>query len=430
MSNIVVYGKGKTGISMTKLLESQNEEYIVWDDRDCVDGYPFDAETKVVVSPGVSPHAEGLKKAVSVGADIVSEIDFCASLCKGRIVSVTGTNGKTTTCNMIYDILSEHGFARLLGNGGVPFSAEVADVRHDETVVLECSSFQLGTCKTFAPNVSVFTNLAPDHLDYHGSFVAYAKAKCNVFRRQNSDGYAIFNADDERLRRLSSLAGCRVLYYSLSDVNANCFFDDSNVVCRIDVRKFCYPCGKISRMLAHNKSNVLAAIAACVASGISLKDCVDVLQNFSPLPHRVQTVASYKNVIFVDDSKGTNIHAARSAIACFDCPIALIVGGSDKGENFDDLFPLPQNVVSVFAVGQTSQNIVRSANKFCCSAVVADGYRQAVCGCYDALQKVGGGVVLMSNACASFDMFDGYADRGNHFAKTVKEFIREQNSTV
>ena len=424
MSDIVVYGRGKTGQSLAKLVKSSGVTPIIYDDEH---GFDCDADfcdKTVIVSPGVPPTANGLVAARRYAKRVVGELSYCFSLCKGRIVSVTGTNGKTTVCRLIKHILDKLGApSRLLGNGGVPLSAEVAEVTDKEIVVLESSSFQLADAYDFAPAVSVFTNIAPDHLDYHGSYDSYVSAKCNNFLHQNSRQYAVFNADDKQLFTFSSHANCRVLYYSTSNPAANVYIASGNsIVCNFN--------GTLARAecvfpsdYSHNKSNVLAAITACVALGFDFASAVNAVADYVFLPHRIQTFATVGNVTFVDDSKGTNVHATLAALRCFEArPIALIVGGSDKGENFNELFAdIPQTVVKVVAVGQTAERMRIAAARSSVDVIVCADYQTAVQACYNAVCDLPLSVVLMSNACASFDMFGGYAERGEYFQKLVKD---------
>ena len=238
MSDIIIYGRGKTGQSLMKMLQKLGKSAIFYDDATGFDGEDdFAPDSVVLLSPGVAPSAKGLQLARKRGAQLVSELEYCFPYCKGKCISVTGTNGKTTTCEMIYHVLQKCNFAsRLLGNGGVPLSKQVLEISPNELVVLESSSFQLVDSNTFAPFVSVFTNLAVDHINYHGSFEEYAKAKENNFAHQRQ-GYALFNLDDSNVVELSQKCKCNRLYYSIGDTHANCYYDGERVVLQDGVRK-------------------------------------------------------------------------------------------------------------------------------------------------------------------------------------------------
>ncbi len=425
MSDIIVYGRGKTGQSIMQMLQKLHKSAVFYDDVNGFDGKgDFTSKSVVLLSPGVPPSARGLTKARSVVAKVVSELEFCFPLCKGKTISVTGTNGKTTTCEMIYHILRQSGAkTRLLGNGGVPFSSQVLDVAENETVVLESSSFQLAQCKGFSPFVSVFTNLAPDHLFWHGSYEAYRQAKQNNFLFQQN-GFALFNLDDPEVTALSQKCGCRSLFYSTGR-QANCYFDGKRVVLRDEKRQAAIEAPHFAEFAPHNQSNALAAVLACCCVGVSPSKAVESLRSFRTPPHRLQTVDNIDGVTFVDDSKATNVHATVSALKCFEKELALILGGSDKGEDYGNIFgTLPHNVKFVVAVGQTAQAIKNCASKFGVKVTIQSDIKQAVRQCFEIVRKTGG-VVLMSNACASFDSFDGFEQRGNYFCEVVKEIKRE-----
>lgn len=423
MTDIVIYGRGKTGQSLHRLLQKQCKKAIFFDDNRGFDRpYQFSKNTTVIVSPGVKPTAKGLLLAKSCGAKIVGELEYCFPLCKSPCVSVTGTNGKTTTCQLIYRILQScNKSAYLLGNGGVPFARHVLDCSADDIVVLESSSFQLYHCNNFAPKVSLFTNLAVDHLDYHNSMADYSLAKQNNFLHQQNDCFAIFNADDKNTLALSRKSRCNTLFYSTTNVNANCYIKDNKVVLNLfgKVQKcFAKP---LFQMFEHNRSNCLGAILACAVFGVTLRDCLQAISTFACPDHRMQVVDSFCNVTFVDDSKGTNVHATVSACKCIKGNLALILGGSQKGYCFDDIFiNLPTSVKYVCASGQTAVDIADCGKKYGKTVDIFDDLKGCVQSSFDALKNVGG-TVLMSNACASFDKFSGYAQRGNYFRQLVGE---------
>lgn len=423
MSDIIIYGRGRTGQSLSKMLQKQGKTSIFYDDRQGFDGNgSFSDNSLVILSPGVKPSSNGVLTATKVGAKLVSELEYCLPLCKGRCISVTGTNGKTTTCEMIFHLLKSVSMpCRLLGNGGTPLSAEVLDVERDEYVVLESSSFQLMNSTHFSPYISVFTNLACDHLDYHASFEDYVLSKVNNFSHQ-VDGYAIFNADDVNVVELSRQCKCKRLYYSLTDATANCYVDGEQVVVNVDGTISAARLKTLQTYAKHNLSNALAALLTAHVAGIPLDKAIDNLSTYTLLPHRMQFVATIDGVTFVDDSKGTNVHATVSAIKNYaQQNLALILGGSDKGERFDDIFVnLNSNVVVVTASGDTAERIASCGKKHGVDVEVFENIKQATLHCYKSVLACGG-VVLMSNACASFDKFGGYAERGDYFQQVVKD---------
>lgn len=426
MTDIIIYGKGKTGKSLYKMLEKQNIKAVLYDDKT---GFSeengFTENSVVLLSPGVLPTAKGITEAKNAGCKIISELEYCFPLCKGTVISVTGTNGKTTTCEMIGHILKYADKSiRLLGNGGVPLSAEVLDVDKDEIIVLESSSFQLDNAKNFAPYISVFTNIACDHLDYHGNYENYVKAKINNFIHQRN-GYAIFNADDCNVAELSKFCQCTPLYYSLEKTDANCRIENGKISFVLDGKSFCIPSGCIDGYVKHNRYNALAAVLACVLAGVKADIAVEALNTYKLLPHRMQFVGSIGGVSFVDDSKATNVHATVNALDNYCEPLALILGGYSKGESFDGIFSnLRSNVITVAASGDTAKEIAECGAKYGVTVECFEDISLATEFCFKSVQKYGGGIVLMSNACSSFDKFSGYAERGDYFCKVVERLIR------
>lgn len=431
MSDIVIYGRGKTGQSLYKMLLQQGKEAVFYDDAKGFDeGGAFEKDSLVILSPGVKPYSSGVIQALNVGSRLTSELEYCFSYCSGKCISVTGTNGKTTVCEMIYRLLQSGGLpCKLLGNGGVPFSSQALQVDSDELVVLESSSFMLMNSVKFAPYVSVFTNVAEDHLDYHKTYENYIQAKINNFVRQK-EGYAIFNADDDSVRELSELCRCKKLSYSVSSTDADCFFDGENVVVRLDGTVAKAPAKYLRGYVKHNLYNALGAILAAYCVGVSVEISAQALSSFRVQPHRMQVSACVDGVTFVDDSKATNVHAALSAIEEYKGQnLALILGGSDKGESFDRLFAaLSSNARAVTASGDTAAKIAACGKKYGVEVVVFDDIRQAVDYCYKNIKNCGGGVVLMSNACASFDKFRDYAERGEYFNNAVKELSGDKET--
>ena len=429
MSDIILYGKGKTGQSLKKMTERLGKTSVFFDDTNGFDcDCDFDKNSLVVVSPGVKPDAEGMLRARKAGAVIMGELEYCFSFCKGKCVSVTGTNGKTTVCQMIHFILQQVGKAsRLLGNGGVPLSSQVLDVAPDEIVVLESSSFQLQNVEHFSPYISVITNVAADHLDYHGSFENYVQAKSNNFRHQNSESLSVFNADDALALQISFDSPSLTYYYSVSNRNANCYYNKGTVFLNVFGRQESFPCVYLSCLAKHNLSNALCAILTSRLLGVSIEQSCRAIELYKLLPHRLQPLTTYNGVTFVDDSKATNVHATVSALHCYEnTPLTLILGGSDKDCVFDEIFSeAKSNVKLICAVGQTAEKISLTAKKYFWNVKICSDYKQALRTCYGKIKNVGG-VVLMSNACASFDMFESYAQRGDYFANLVEELCREE----
>lgn len=417
----IVYGNGKTGQALAKMLEKQGKNAIIFDDDVAKSQINksdlcFDDETTLILSPGVKWNSDVVVLAKKCGAFVTGELNYCSKMLGGKMISVTGTNGKTTVCGLISHVLQRSGTENLLlGNGGVPLASHVFT---DKLVVHESSSFQLADCTCFNPYVSVLVSLDVDHLDYHGSVQNYVSAKCNNFAHQSKNHFAVFNADDKNVVEVSERCGCHKLFYGLKNPSADLFLQGDT----------CYLGGKpvakssyFTALCGHNKGNVLCACLVASLFGVSFQNALDYAQSYTFLPHRMQVVERKNGVTFVDDSKGTNVHATLSALQSLGGNVVLVVGGFDKGYGFDALFEnLPKNVVFVAATGDTAQKIAQSAQKFqYINLCVCQSLEQAVAKCYDVLKNVGG-TLIMSNACSSFDRYSGYAERGEAFCKAVK----------
>lgn len=425
MSRIVIYGKGKTGQALMSLANKEGKTAVFYDDvTGFDDGGDFCKSDVVLLSPGVPPFAKGRKRAKKVGTQIVSEHEYCFCRCASKIVSVTGTNGKTTTCEMIHKILGAKSV--LLGNGGTPFSSAIGNLSAEQIVVLESSSFQLADVKTFAPYVSVVTSVGCDHINYHGSEYAYKKAKTNNFIRQSKTDFALFNCDDCGSLAMASMSQATTLFYSASNKYANCYFDGECVAINIGGSTEKAEAPYLNGWYEHNVCNACGAILAAVVCGCDFSFAAKSLKDYSFLPHRLQVVGNIGSVRFVDDSKATNVHATLAAIKSVKGNVALIVGGSDKGESFDGLFKnMPNSVVGVFAVGATANKICQCATGYAFSVRVYDELRDVVRAAYSLAKKYESCTVLMSNACASFDKYYGYDQRGEHFCRCVAEIADE-----
>ena len=419
----IVYGRGKTGQSLRKLLQKQGKESVFYDDEMGFDtpNVSFDNST-VLLSPGIKPNAKGIVLAKQSAKRMIGELQYCFPLCKAPCISVTGTNGKTTTCELIYHILKSQGKSTwLLGNGGVPFAEKVLECKQDDIVVLESSSFQLAKCNNFAPKVSIFTNLAVDHLDYHPTMADYSLAKQNNFVNQSIGDFALFNADDNYAMALSQKSKACTLFYSTNNQFSNCYLTNQMAHLNLFGKHQVAPMGALKDMYLHNQSNCLAAIVACAIFGVTLQQSLRAISTFKFLPHRMQVVANFDNVTFVDDSKGTNMHATCFACKSIKGNIALILGGSQKGYAFDEIFQgLPTGVKYICASGQTAGEIAQCGAKYNQNVQVFDCLRDCVKSAFLAIKDIGG-TVLMSNACASFDKFSGYAQRGDCFQQVVEE---------
>ena len=371
----------------------------------------------IVTSPSV-PHTHPIyRMAAALDIEIYSEVELGARLFSGKLIGITGTNGKTTTAALIGKIFK---YAKIrtsvCGNIGISFaSAAVFD--NFDVAVVELSSFQLETVSSLKPDIAIITNITPDHLDRHVTFEAYASAKRNIAKNQTQEDTLILSQDDIPLSALTGFRpNANVLYVSTRGkvqgaylLNGTVYYFDEPIIKRSAIR--------LSG--AHNVANCLFAVCAAKLCGIPNQVITAVLSEFRPEDHRIQLVDRIKGKNFYNDSKGTNIGATLAAVRAMEGSVALILGGKDKGYEFDALIEqLPKSVKHIFAIGETAEKICSAAyrNNFHEIETKAD-LRGAVLAAFMSEADN----VLLSPACSSFDMFNDYADRGRNFEKIVQE---------
>jgi UDP-N-acetylmuramoylalanine--D-glutamate ligase len=373
----------------------------------------------VVVSPGVPWEMAELEAARKAGVEVIAEMELAARFMRGRMVAVTGTKGKSTTTAAIGAMLSEHGYdARVGGNIGRPAISMVDGATDESVFVLEVSSFQLEGIARFHPDVAVFLNLSPDHLDRHPSFDAYAQAKARIFENQDADDWAVVNADDPQVLRLAASGGARTLTFGGSPRAEGAFFAGGMAqLVRDKTRELLFKKDSVRLPGAHLALDLLAAAAAARLVGASADSIARAVAAFRGAEHVLEEVATVRGVAFYNDSKATNLAAARKSLESFDRPVLVIMGGRHKGGDFAELGDVMKaHARRVLAIGEAQETIARALGSVvpvqrCATleAAVEEGARQAR----------SGEVVLLAPACSSFDMFKDYADRGRAFKAAV-----------
>lgn len=428
----MIYGVGKSGTAAAKLLLSKGFRVFLYDDKSNaphVEGaislrvLEDDLINKldlVVISPGVPLFLPEVMK-LAEKTKIVGELEVGFRYGNGTLIALTGTNGKTTTCTLIDYILKTAGKkSRLLGNAGVPYCT-ASDADKDTFCVVETSSFQLETIDCFHPHIAAILNLAPDHIDRHGDFANYADTKFFIFRNQTQDDFAVINADDEEIAARAKGLKAQKLLFSLCDKTADAFCDGKSIFFRGKKMIELANCGLTGM---HNAQNMLCA--ACVAKlcGVDDDALAHGLKTFSPVKHRLQKIGSIGGVDFVNDSKATNPASVLPAMSAFD-HVCVIMGGSDKGCEFDRLFQnVPQNVAYCVFTGQTREKLFQAAKRQGFTRVLlANDFRSAVKIAYEGAKPKG--TVLLSPACASFDSFKNFEERGAEFEKIFRELKAE-----
>lgn len=447
MQKFLIIGLKTSGISVAKLLYNDGKQIFLYDsDRktmrkaremlDFVSKKNFVTKIGkrllklidcIVLSPGVKS-GEWQEIASENHIELLSEIEVAFRYCKGVTAAITGTNGKTTTTVLLNKILNDCGrksFA--VGNVGNAFSGECCNIKKSDIAVCEVSSFQLENVVLFKPKVVGFLNLKPDHLDRYRCFDDYKNAKMNIFKNLDKSCFVVLNYDDISVRSFANL-NFNVLWFSIEGQlpsNFNGLYLQNNYInfVKNNENMRVFSTKNIKTVGLHNLQNIMCACLMANALGVDFKQMSNSVYDFYGLEHRIEFVGKVFNAKFFNDSKATNIASTLAAVNSFHENIILILGGSDKGENFANLFlNLPKNVKMVFAYGQTASKIVQHAilSGFQCVKKydnLETVFAEVVKSVYDDC------VVLFSPACASFDQFKNFEERGNYFKRLVKELL-------
>ncbi len=383
----------------------------------------FDCDL-IITSPGVPSDAPVLVKGKEKGIKIVSEIEFASWFCKGKIIAITGTNGKTTTTSLCAFVIEKCGEkVYTAGNIGYAFS-EIADtVKENEFVVLEISSFQLDHIDRFKPKVAVLINITPDHLDrYENDYEKYKAAKIAITKNMDDEDYFVYNADDIEIPK--SLGDDTIEYnFSIKRKIVNGAFSENGVLKYsedLEIEEI-LPISELSLKGEHNLYNISAVVIIAKIFGLNTEKMREALRTFKAVEHRLEFVREVDGIEFINDSKATNVDAVWYALRSFDKPLHLILGGKDKGNNYDDIKePVLQHVKKIYAIGSSADKVY---NYF--KDLVDTEKVDTLENCVEiARQKAAEGeIVLLSPACASFDMFNSYEHRGEVFKEAVNKLL-------
>ncbi|HTI37911.1 MAG TPA: UDP-N-acetylmuramoyl-L-alanine--D-glutamate ligase [Vicinamibacterales bacterium] len=435
---VVVVGAARSGIAAAELLVRRGAGVTLTDARDeiaeagqlrargvslVLGGHRHAALSSadlIVLSPGVSPRQADVAAAREAGVPVIGELELASRWLRGRIVAITGTKGKSTTTTLTGRMLDAAGFRVLVGgNIGLALSAQV-DESTDETIhVVEASSFQLETTDAFHPWIAVLLNFSPDHLDRHADVQEYAAAKTRIFANQTARDWAVVNADDPGVLAMASQARSRRLAFSTAGaVDADVFIDGSEIVRRrASNNEALVPLSSIRLLGRHLVADVVAAAAVASLCGADAAAMTAAVENFTGLEHALEPAGEVSGVRFVNDSKATNIEAALRAIESFDGPLVVILGGRFKGGRFADLeAALRTRHATVIAIGEASP-LVEAALSDAMPVYRARDMADAVGRAFVLAHP--GETVLLAPACASFDMFRDYAERGRAFKQEV-----------
>ena len=373
-----------------------------------------------IISPGVPWYSPFLNKLRRKGIRIMSEVEFAFQQLQAPFIAITGTNGKTTTTTLTGDMLKRGGKKVFVGgNIGNPLCEEVLNGGNSELVLSEISTFQMEGIETFKPYISAILNITPDHLDRHESMDEYIELKKRVFINQDENDYMILNLDDEIAAGFSTeVRGKKVFFSRLKEVENGAFVREDKIIFKNDGREETVCSLKDLKLIGvHNIENTLASVAISGICGISGKIMRDVISEFKGIKHRMELVREIRGIRFINDSKGTNVGATVKSLQSFNEPIILIAGGKDKGSDYLPLKGLIEDRVKfLILIGDAKKKIAKNLNGFK-NRIEADTLENAVKEGYKRAKS--GDIVLLSPACASFDMFRDYEDRGEQFKEIV-----------
>jgi len=438
--NILVVGLARTGVALCRFLTGQGARVTVTDQappddladarRDIrglgvtkalgVDQPRWQGYDAIVLSPGVPPELPWLDAARAAALPVMGELEVAAPFIRQRLLAVSGTNGKTTTTALLGELLAASGQKPLVGgNIGTPAISLLARQEEGDCLVLEVSSFQLDTASHFHPQAAALLNVTPDHLDRYPDYAAYIASKARLFQRQGPGDLKVLNADDPAVTAMNGGPSRIYRFSAARPLAAGAWLDQGRILVKLSGRQAeIFPLAHIRLKERHNIENIMAALLLALDTGAHPEACREVLANFGGLPHRLEWVADLGGVSFYDDSKGTNVGAVARSLAHFDRPVILIAGGRDKDSDFSLLNDLiATRVKALVLLGETRERLARVWHGLA-PAYLADDMAAAVARAWDLAGP--GEVVLLSPACASFDMYKDYVHRGQTFQKQVR----------
>lgn len=442
---VLVVGSGISGVAATELLKKQQVEVVLFDGNKDLDiealkqkvpvfsdveiilgelqEEVMDTIDLVVLSPGVPTDLPMVNTLRDKQIPIWGEIELAYNYAKGRIIAITGTNGKTTTTALTGEIMANYfEDVKVVGNIGIPYTSVAADTTEATVTVAEISSFQLETTHEFAPVVSAILNITPDHLNRHHTMEAYIDAKESITKKQKATDTCVLNYEDEVLRAFGEQLHTKVLFFSSRrKLERGLYLEDEQIyyadengsqpVIRVD---------ELNILGLHNYENVMAAVGMALSIGVPMDKIVEVLKRFQAVEHRIEYVTEKRGVKFYNDSKGTNPDAAIKGIQAMNRPTYLIGGGYDKASEYDEwIESFDGKVRKLVLIGQTREKIAECAKQHGFTDIVlCDSLEEAIDVCYESAKS--GDAVLLSPACASWGMFKNYEERGDIFKAYVR----------
>ena len=443
---VLVFGTGKSGIGAADLLEQTGAHVILFDgnentDKDAVLGklahgekaeiyageLPKEVEAGldlVVLSPGVPTDIPVVQKFYDMGLPVWGEVELAYRTGKGRVLAITGTNGKTTTTALLGKIMSDAAESVfVVGNIGTPYTSKALEMKENSTTVAEISSFQLETIEEFAPQVSAILNITEDHLNRHHTMEEYIRVKELIVKNQKPENFCILNYEDSVLREFGKNIVPKTVYFSsVRKLDEGIYLDGDLIVLKLEGKEIPFVhTGELKLLGQHNFENVMAAVAMAYCAGVSVESICKSICEFTAVEHRIEYVTEKNGVVYYNDSKGTNPDAAIKGIQAMNSPTLLIGGGYDKGSSYDEwLNAFDGKVRCLVLIGQTKDKIKEAAERLgvCPCIILCEDLREAVDICAQKAEP--GDAVLLSPACASWGQFDNYEQRGDMFKEYVK----------
>jgi UDP-N-acetylmuramoylalanine--D-glutamate ligase len=395
---------------------------IAWEDEKHTEELILNADV-VMKSPGIPEKAPIVKKLIEKGIPVISEIEFAVQFTDATTIGITGSNGKTTTTLLTYHLLKEAGLnVGLAGNIGKSFAWQVAENKHD-IYVLELSSFQLDGIINYKPHIAIITNISPDHLDrYNYDYNLYIGSKFRITKNQTEADYLIYDNEDEAIQNWlnnNKIKANKVPFSLITKPeNQGAFLEDNNINSTINKELFTMPINELALEGKHNIKNAMAATAVAQLLNIRKQTIRESLTNFQGAEHRLEKVLKIQGVQYINDSKATNVNSVFYALDSMTTPTVWIVGGVDKGNDYDELMPLVrEKVKAIVCLGVDNTKIINAFNNVVDVMVETTSMSEAVQLAQRLAEK--GDSVLLSPACASFDLFENYEDRGQQFKQAI-----------
>ncbi|MDO9553563.1 UDP-N-acetylmuramoyl-L-alanine--D-glutamate ligase [Rhodonellum sp.] len=439
---IAILGAGESGVGAALL--AKREGYAVWvsdmgsisvERKDILNAaeIPFEegqhdfgrilSADEIIKSPGIPEKTPLVQEAIAKGIPVIDELEFAFRFSKGKVIAITGTNGKTTTTLLTYHLLKKAGMdVGLAGNIGQSWAAQLVEGDRDWWVI-EVSSFQLDGFKDFKPSIAILTNITPDHLDrYAYKLENYIASKVSVFKNMGPQEVAVYFSDDANIQAGLKSVKSKALFYGMSlekGTDFGGYFDGAKISLKLQGKSMVIPKEEVALKGAHNMLNVMCATTAALTAGVSEEVVREGLKDFKNAPHRMELVDVIDGVTFINDSKGTNVDATFYALESFESPLIWIAGGVDKGNDYTLLDPAMGGKVKVLiCLGKENEKLKTAFAGKINTIKETESIAEAVAWSLDLGKS--GDVVLLSPACASFDLFKNYEDRGEQFISAVK----------